>query len=109
MDSSQYPAQWAIPPNPSYPQLGSNMEHTLPSSPPLYSGYHLEVRQEPERGKVALGKEKGRIHIATQRTSISRTDLTADKKPVDPPPIVELVVPQDQDRNRLFLQSTFSA
>ncbi|KAK8098080.1 uncharacterized protein PG998_013566 [Apiospora kogelbergensis] len=64
------------------------MEHTLPSSPPLYSGYHLEVRQEPERGKVALGKEK-------------------DKKPVDPPPIVELVVPQDQDRNRLFLQNPY--
>ncbi|KAK8085376.1 VosA [Apiospora hydei] len=90
MDNSQYPAQWAqMPPAPSYPQLGSVMDHqTLPSSPPLYSGYHLEVRQEPERGKVALGKEK-------------------DKKPIDPPPIVELVVPTEQDRNRLFLQNPY--
>ncbi|KAK8115923.1 hypothetical protein PG984_012425 [Apiospora sp. TS-2023a] len=90
MDNNQYPTQWAqMPPAPSYTQLGSVMDHqTLPSSPPLYSGYHLEVRQEPERGKVALGKEK-------------------DKKPIDPPPIVELVVPTDQDRNRLFLQNPY--
>ncbi|KAK7975844.1 hypothetical protein PG989_014307 [Apiospora arundinis] len=90
MDSNQYPAQWAqMPPTPSYSQLGSVMDHqTLQSSPPLYSHYNLAVRQQPERGKVALGKEK-------------------DKKPVDPPPIVELVVHPDQDRNRLFLQNPY--
>jgi hypothetical protein len=53
--------------------------------------YELFVRQHPERGKVAGAKEKGK---QTHSTSVARyTDRAhygAERKPVDPPPIVQL-------------------
>ncbi|KAE8451549.1 hypothetical protein EG329_003622 [Mollisiaceae sp. DMI_Dod_QoI] len=48
----------------------------------------LEMRQQPENARVAVGKEK-------------------DRKPVDPPPIIQLKIPQAVDPHQNFLQSPY--
>ncbi|KUJ21770.1 uncharacterized protein LY89DRAFT_664936 [Mollisia scopiformis] len=48
----------------------------------------LEVRQQPSNARVAVGKEK-------------------DRKPVDPPPIVQLKIPHQIDPHQNFLQSPY--
>lgn len=50
--------------------------------------HELSVRQQPVHGRAWLGKEK-------------------DRKPIDPPPMVELKVQQDVDPYREFLASPF--
>ncbi|KAK9471469.1 velvet factor, partial [Dipodascopsis tothii] len=52
--------------------------------------YTLEIRQQPCRCKAAGNKEKG----------------LADRKAVDPPPIIQLTI-NDGDPNREWLQSPF--
>jgi hypothetical protein len=66
-----------------------------PSRPPqetdtqnLAQYYHLEVRQHPVNGKVAVGKEK-------------------DRKPIDPPPIIQLTVDPRVDPQGHYLQSPY--
>lgn len=63
--------------------------------------FELTIRQQPERARVAGGKEKGRssyltVHRICQRKE-GQTGLTslAERKPVDPPPIVQLSVRDD--------------
>ncbi|MCJ1312200.1 hypothetical protein MMC25_005874 [Agyrium rufum] len=56
---------------------------------PLHSSaYNLTVRQAPERAKVATGKEK-------------------DRKPVDPPPIIQLHINDPEDPAHNYLQSPY--
>ncbi|KAL2075368.1 hypothetical protein VTL71DRAFT_311 [Oculimacula yallundae] len=54
------------------------------------SSHHCEliVRQGPDVGRVAVGKEK-------------------DRKPVDPPPIIQLKVSEQIDKHQNFLQSPY--
>lgn len=51
--------------------------------------YMLEIRQQPQHARVALGKDK------------------ADRKPIDPPPILQLKVSAKKDPNQHFLQSPY--
>ncbi|KAF8445402.1 velvet factor [Terfezia claveryi] len=50
--------------------------------------YELHIRQGPERARVAGVKEK-------------------DRKPVDPPPIIQLKIRDDQDPAQNYLQSPY--
>ncbi|KAL1880588.1 hypothetical protein VTK73DRAFT_5393 [Phialemonium thermophilum] len=50
--------------------------------------YKLEVRQQPSYARVAIGKEK-------------------DRKPIDPPPIVQLKVSPKKDPMQNFLQNPY--
>ncbi|KAI9806612.1 MAG: hypothetical protein M1825_006069 [Sarcosagium campestre] len=56
----------------------------LPSS----DDYELRIRQGPERARVAGPKEK-------------------DRKPVDPPPIIQLRIKDDSDPSQNYLQSPY--
>ena len=51
--------------------------------------YVLEIRQQPQHARVAMGKDK------------------ADRKPIDPPPILQLKVSTKKDPNQHFLQSPY--
>ncbi|CAK7216714.1 hypothetical protein SEUCBS140593_002964 [Sporothrix eucalyptigena] len=51
--------------------------------------YMLEIRQQPQHARVALGKDK------------------ADRKPIDPPPILQLKVSHKKDPMQNFLQSPY--
>ncbi|KAI6380914.1 hypothetical protein MCOR25_001440 [Pyricularia grisea] len=52
------------------------------------SDYKLVIRQEPQRARVAQGKEK-------------------DRKPIDPPPIVQLIRTTRSDPAQIYLQSPY--
>ncbi|KAL1959317.1 hypothetical protein VTO42DRAFT_2504 [Malbranchea cinnamomea] len=52
------------------------------------AAYELTVRQHPERARVAGGKEK-------------------ERKPVDPPPIIQLRIRDDSDPAQNYLQSPY--
>jgi len=52
--------------------------------------YELKVRQQPKYARVAIGKEKG-----------------TDRKPIDPPPIVQLNLSSRRDPNNNFLQNPY--
>lgn len=54
------------------------------------SDYRLVIRQEPQRARVAQGKEKG-----------------TDRKPIDPPPIVQLIRTSRSDPAQIYLQSPY--
>ncbi|KAK3692300.1 velvet factor-domain-containing protein [Podospora appendiculata] len=57
--------------------------------PPMEpSDYTLIIRQQPKIGRVAIGKEK-------------------DRKPIDPPPMIELKVNPRKDPNMNFLHSPY--
>ncbi|KAH8666851.1 velvet factor-domain-containing protein [Xylariales sp. PMI_506] len=54
-----------------------------------YHGFHLIMKQQPEHGRVAHGKEK-------------------DRKPIDPPPFIELRVENNNSVDgRLFMSSPY--
>jgi hypothetical protein len=56
----------------------------------------LKVRQQPLSALVTLdGKEKSKL--STRKTTESFTDLPTARKPIDPPPIVEIKVRSDMD------------
>lgn len=65
------------------------------------NGYSLVVRQEPERAKAFVGpKEKGSSDFVLARIQHRHTDtatLFVDRKPVDPPPIVQLRIRDPAD------------
>ncbi|EER23554.1 Spore development regulator ryp2 [Coccidioides posadasii str. Silveira] len=67
---------------PGYP------EHHPPHTGLQSSDYDLTVRQNPERARVAGGKEK-------------------ERKPVDPPPIIQLRVRDESDPSHNYLQSPY--
>ncbi|CAK7272446.1 hypothetical protein SEPCBS119000_005129 [Sporothrix epigloea] len=83
--------------------------------------YVLEICQQPRYTRVSLGKENG-AYICTQRGPqqsatwklyprdylVKRADeTTADRKPIDPPPILQLQVSQRKDPWQNFLQSPY--
>ncbi|CZT40912.1 uncharacterized protein RSE6_00585 [Rhynchosporium secalis] len=49
----------------------------------------LIIRQAPEKGKVSVGKEKG------------------NRRPIDPPPMIQLKVSRQIDKHQNFLQSPY--
>ena len=53
------------------------------------SDFDLIIRQQPDRALVASGKKGGGLSPAIGRTW-ARTLTCADRKPIDPPPIVQL-------------------
>ncbi|KAL8776572.1 MAG: hypothetical protein Q9194_003071 [Teloschistes cf. exilis] len=68
---------------------GQTTDPRLPVSKRLHRDeFTLVIRQEPERGKVATAKEK-------------------DRKPVDPPPIVQLQIKDPLDQAQNYLQSPY--
>ena len=63
------------------------------------NAYTLTVRQGPERAKAFAGpKEKGKVVLTcfTGKTLITSASST-DRKPVDPPPIIQLQIRDPQD------------
>ena len=63
------------------------------------NAYTLTVRQGPERAKAFNGpKEKGKglLTSCTRRTLTTSVSPT-DRKPVDPPPIIQLQIRDPQD------------
>ncbi|PSR75852.1 velvet factor-domain-containing protein, partial [Coniella lustricola] len=85
--------QWS----PIYSLSGSSqglLPQSHQSSQPLQSSwthgspYHLSVKQQPERAKVANAKDK-------------------DRKPVDPPVILQLEVDPDEDPLQLYITSPY--
>ena len=63
--------------------------------------YTLTVRQQPERAKVFSGtqiKEKGRsTYMGAHRAGTVPADAHVDRKPIDPPPIVQLQITDPTD------------
>jgi hypothetical protein len=53
--------------------------------------FELIVRQQPEQARVAGGKEKGTFAFPFVWTSLL-THFPAERKPVDPPPVIQLKV-----------------
>ncbi|KAI8964508.1 velvet factor-domain-containing protein [Daldinia sp. FL1419] len=80
--------------SPAMPPLSATQVHHQPH--PQQSGpqpqrpetYRLEVLQQPTMAKAANGKDK-------------------DRKPVDPPPILQLHVPSDEDPDGVYRQSPY--
>lgn len=67
----------------------------------VYSGdYELVVRQQPREALITQqGKEKSeysRLKFIISYCFTNR-DCTADRKPIDPPPIVQIRVPETRD------------
>lgn len=65
------------------------------------NAYTLTVRQQPERAKVFSGtqiKEKGRsTYMGAHRAGTVPADAHVDRKPIDPPPIVQLQITDPTD------------
>ncbi|KAI5859304.1 velvet factor-domain-containing protein [Durotheca rogersii] len=68
----------------SHPQANG----PAPQRPYSPESYRLEVLQQPTMAKAANGKDK-------------------DRKPVDPPPILQLHVPSDEDPDGVYRQSPY--
>ncbi|EPE03863.1 developmental regulator [Ophiostoma piceae UAMH 11346] len=69
--------------------INSNINIHQPLKEDDVPDYMLEIRQQPRHARVALGKDK------------------ADRKPIDPPPILQLKVSTKKDPNQHFLQSPY--
>jgi hypothetical protein len=88
----------------SYVGYSPTTEPASPTPP-----FTLTIRQEPDRAKVVLGKDKGKKISAFRDLAVilpaaGENCLTSslDRKPVDPPPILQLEVPP---QNNHILQS----
>jgi len=65
----------------------------------------LVMTQEPAIARVAVGKEKGKwryLLLPREKTLIT----LEDRKPVDPPPVIELKISPLADPSRTYLSST---
>lgn len=69
------------------------LDRRLTMLPPS-DDYNLIIRQGPERAKVAGPKEKGRKNIEAIPCRHLLIDFAAslDRKPIDPPPIIQLQI-----------------
>lgn len=65
------------------------------------SDFELTIRQQPDRARVAGGKEKGTLPGSARGNQPSVDVVDAERKPVDPPPIVQLRV---RDQNSYLAQ-----
>lgn len=63
------------------------------------NAYTLTVRQGPERAKAFAGpKEKGEaLLVRLDQHPLTTSAPSADRKPVDPPPIIQLQIMDPQD------------
>lgn len=63
--------------------------------------YELTVRQHPERARVAGGKEKGKLIFCLCPSEKARARISLmlwlERKPVDPPPIIQLRIRDEND------------
>jgi hypothetical protein len=61
------------------------------------SDFELIVRQQPERARVAGGKEKGTCNslILVGLARDAKDHRRVERKPVDPPPVVQLKVREE--------------
>ena len=84
------PQHFVLPPNGNGMQPNGNSGNRPPTQPnsPTLSDYKLEIRQHPVVARTAIGKEK-------------------DRKPVDPPPIIQLRVSMDADPHQFWLQCPY--
>ncbi|PGH08497.1 hypothetical protein AJ79_05986 [Helicocarpus griseus UAMH5409] len=73
---------------PEDPRTGLQIKCPLTLLDAISSDFRLTVRQNPERARVAGGKEK-------------------ERKPVDPPPVVQLKIDESKDPAQNYLQSPF--
>ncbi|KAL5601029.1 hypothetical protein BROUX41_005858 [Berkeleyomyces rouxiae] len=80
---------------PSFPTSTTSTSNTttaLPtSSTPTTvtaNSHSISIRQQPQNARVAIGKEK-------------------DRKPIDPPPILQLTIARDKDPHQHYLQSPY--
>ncbi|KAI9758850.1 MAG: hypothetical protein M4579_002796 [Chaenotheca gracillima] len=72
--------------------------------------YKLIIRQGPIRARVAGLKEKGASEIASASRTHGRALIdrgATDRKPVDPPPIVQLKINDTSDPAQNYLQSPY--
>lgn len=85
-------------------------------STPSFSDYHhLTFRQQPERARVVGSKDKGERHainatrsksslaIASKSLKIFYSNslyLITERKPIDPPPIIQLEVKGDCEASK---------
>ena len=77
------------------PGFGAPPPHNRPHH--TSENHWLDVRQQPEKARVVVrGKEKGKTTLCASNVSSPVVSLTnfqwPDRKPVDPPPIVQLKV-----------------
>jgi len=70
---------------------------------PLSGDHELIIRQKPLHAKVFIGKEKGMPNQTKDPRHISNS--VSDRKPIDPPPIVQLKISESVDPSQNFLQS----
>ena len=85
--------------------LNSVTSNTLLTMPFHSDHCQLVIRQGPQHARVAVGKEKGtrfEVFITLQLKLINRPD----RKPVDPPPIIQLKISPQWDPGQNYLQST---
>ena len=65
------------------------------------NAFTLTVRQQPERARVFNGaqtREKGRsTYVDAQKIGSMLADTHPDRKPIDPPPIVQLQITDPTD------------
>ena len=62
------------------------------------NAYTLTVRQGPERAKAFAGpKEKGKTLLTSFIGKTLTIPASTDRKPVDPPPIIQLQIRDPQD------------
>ena len=71
--------------------------------------FELAVRQQPKYACVAIGKGKGTSPTACSvALKLNKTDNDGiERKPIDPPPIVQLIVNPRKDPARTFLQNPY--
>lgn len=81
-----------------------DVNQQLTKAPKRPETYRLEVLQQPTMAKAANGKDKGTPLFPFYLRYIIYL-LEADRKPVDPPPILQLHVPSDEDPDGVYRQS----
>ena len=67
----------------------------------------LLVVQSPKTAKMAIGKEKGDYDLSAL---ICKLTTGTDRKPMDPPPVVQLKIPSDRNQDFMYsrlAQETF--
>ena len=74
--------------------------HALANIVFLSNDVQLIVIQSPKTAKMAIGKEKGRWRGL--KVPLSKLTLPTDRKPMDPPPVVQLKIPSDRTQDFMY-------
>lgn len=61
--------------------------------------YTLLVRQHPERARICSFKDKSgsQLHLSSSKPKSLTRSTPVDRRPIDPPPIVQLVSPDGRE------------